>query len=285
MKPERRNNEKEKDKEDSEQRSAPPGHVVYMAIYKEAEHELRRDSGSLAWSGLAAGLSMGFSLVCQAMLHAKIGDPEISALVTPFGYTVGFLFVILGRQQLFTENTLTPILPLLRVWRLRMLLIVLRLWAVVLATNLAGGFMFAVFVAHTEVLDPEVREACATIGHQTVQYGFVGTLLRAIIAGWLIALMVWLLPFAEAARVWVVTLVSYVIGLGHFSHVIAGSIASFYLLVTGESSLGASLAGFVLPTLLGNTIGGVALVAALAHAQFMAGGRGRPMDPEWKDRP
>src|SRR5690349_9073033 len=100
--------------DEAEERSSPSGKIVYKAILKEAEDELERPSSALFWSGLAAGLSMGFSLVGEGLLRAHLPDKPWRPLVAKLGYSVGFLIVILGRQQLFTENTLTPILPLLQ---------------------------------------------------------------------------------------------------------------------------------------------------------------------------
>jgi formate-nitrite transporter family protein len=255
-------------------RTAPPGQVVYQAIYEEADHELGRDTPALAWSGVAAGLSMGFSMIAEAMLITHVPHARWSPMLTKLGYTVGFLIVILGRQQLFTENTLTPVLPLLRKPSGSMLLNVGRLWAVVLLTNLAGGFILAWAAAHTALLSAEMRQACHDIGQEALQLPFLTVLLRAIVAGWLIATMVWLLPFAETARVWVIIIVSYLVGLGQFPHVIAGGVSNLYLVASGEISLGRSLGSYLVPVVLGNCVGGVALVAALAHAQFMAAGRG-----------
>lgn len=252
------------------ERTAPPGRLVYQAIYNEAEHELDRNSWGLAWSGLAAGLSMGFSMIAQALLRSHLTDFKWEPLITPLGYTVGFLIVILGRQQLFTENTLTPILPLLKTRRFSVLFNVARLWLLVLVTNLVGGFLFAWVVGNTAVVDPEVRRHCSEIARNTIHHDFQTTLLRGIFAGWLIAMMVWLMPFAEAARIWVIVILSYLVGLGHLSHIIAGGIEAFYLVVTGEITFLKSFGAYLLPTLIGNTIGGVALVAALVHAQFIA---------------
>ncbi len=263
----------EQERKEIYRRTAPPGEVVYQAIYEEADHELKRDSASLAWSGLAAGLSMGFSMIVQAMLVIHLPEAEWRPLLSKLGYTVGFLIVILGRQQLFTENTLTPVLPLLKEPSPGMLWNVGRLWAVVLATNLVGGFLLALAVGHTELVSAEVRAACAEIARETLDLSFGTTLLRAIVAGWLIAMMVWLMPFAETARVWVIIIISYLVGLGGFPHIIASGIESFYLVATGEIGIGRSLGGYIVPTLIGNVIGGVSLVAALAHAQFMATGR------------
>jgi formate/nitrite transporter FocA (FNT family) len=255
---------------------SPPGQVVYQAIHREGEHELSRDTWALGWSGLAAGLSMGFSVVSQALLRAHLPEAPWATLVSRLGYTVGFLIVILGRQQLFTENTLTPILPLLTSKRPAMLLNVLRLWAVVFVSNLLGGLAFIWLISVTPIFEGSTQAAFGPIGREAMQTGFGIAVLRAIFAGWLLALMVWLLPFAESARIWVIIIISYLVGLGGFSHVIAGSMEVFYLVTTSELSVGHFLSAYVIPTLLGNVVGGVSLVALLAHAQFMAAGRGEP---------
>ena len=268
----------QEEQKDIYHRAPPPGQVVYLAIQEEAVHELGRDSAALAWSGVAAGLSMGFCMIVQAAIMVYLPESQWRPLVSKFGYTVGFIIVILGRQQLFTENTLTPILPLLRNPSKSMFGNVLRLWAVVLLTNLIGGFLIAWVAAHTELLKPEMRAACLELGKETLEHGFGAALLRAIVAGWLIATMVWLLPYAEAGRLWVIIIISYVVGLGGFPHIVASSIPNFYLAATGEITIGRSFGGFLVPTLIGNIIGGVSLVAALAHAQFMAAGRGEEFE-------
>src|SRR3954465_9128941 len=122
--------------QEAQERSSPSGKVVYKAILKEGEDELERPSSALFWSGLAAGLSMGFSFITEALLQAHLPHANWSPLVSKFGYAMGFLIVILGRQQLFTENTLTPILPLLQKKNRETLLNVLRLWGVVLLANM-----------------------------------------------------------------------------------------------------------------------------------------------------
>jgi formate/nitrite transporter FocA (FNT family) len=193
-------------------------------------------------------------------------------VVSKLGYAVGFLIVILGRQQLFTKNTLTVILPLLNRKAKTRIRDVARLWTIVLLANLLGAFLFAWLISDSSVFDsqPGVHAAFSVLGREAFQGGFLSTFLRAILAGWLIALMIWLLPFAESARVWVIALLAYVVGLGHFPHIIAGSIAAFYQVLTGGISLGGCLTNFMVPVLLGNVIGGVALVAAAVHAEFLS---------------
>src|SRR4051794_39640626 len=131
----------------AEEHSSPSAHVVYEAIRREGRHELERKSSSLAWSGLAAGMSMGFSFIAQGLIKHHLPSAAWEPLLTKFGYSIGFMIVILGRQQLFTENTLTVILPLLLHKTARVLGNVLRLWTIVLLANLAGAFLFASVVA------------------------------------------------------------------------------------------------------------------------------------------
>ena len=106
------------------------------------------------------------------------------------------------------------------------------------------------------------------MGHEALTVPFWTVLLRAVFAGWLIALMVWLLPFAETGRVTIIILITYVIGLGKFAHIIAGSVETLAAVVVGAASWGAFLGKFFVPALLGNIIGGMALVAAVSYAQI-----------------
>lgn len=212
---------------------------------------------------------MGFSLVGIGLLHASLPDAPWRPLISKLGYSIGFLIVILGRQQLFTENTLTAILPLLAHRTRTNLIRVLRLWAVVLSTNLVGAWTFVQIIGHTEVFSPEIRQAFTEIGLEAMGGGFWTTFSRAVFAGWLIALMTWLLPGAETSRLAIIVVITYMIGLAGFAHIIAGSAEVLYLVTTGSASWGAYLGGFMLPTLLGNVVGGVSLVAVFNYAQVL----------------
>ncbi|PYX42017.1 MAG: transporter [Acidobacteria bacterium] len=254
-----------------EERVAINAHVVYEAIRREGEEELSRSNSALAWSALAAGLSMGISFLAEALLRAHLPDLPWSPLVSRTGYAVGFLVVVLGRQQLFTENTLTVILPLMQRANVTTFLNVLRLWAVVLFANLLGTYLFAACVAKVALFDPKVVRAFTDIGVAHTGMSFSVAFVRAIFAGWLIALMVWLLPGADSSRVSIIIILTYLIGLGGFNHIVAGSTTVFFLLVNHALSWTQYLSGFFLPTLLGNIIGGLMLVSALAHAQVVGG--------------
>ena len=131
---------------DARRRSAPSAAIVYEAIRREGEEELNRTTSALVWSGLAAGLSMGFSFLMETLLRLHIAESDWRPLITKFGYCIGFLIVILGRQQLFTENTLTPILHLLNRKDSETFWKVVRLWSTVLGANLAGALVFALLM-------------------------------------------------------------------------------------------------------------------------------------------
>ena len=249
------------------QASRPNAIVVHEVIRAEGEEELGRAPLALALSALAAGLAMGFSLVAEGLLRAHLPDTPWRPLVSKLGYSVGFLIVVLGRQQLFTENTLTPVLPLLTQRDRKTLCRLLRLWGIVLAGNLLGALAFAWVVGHTGVYTPQVRHVFGQIGLETMHGGVLLHFLRGIFAGWLIALMVWLLPGAGEARVFVILVLTYLVGLAGLAHVIAGSVEALYSVLVGQTSWAAYGGRFLLPTLLGNTLGGVTLVAALNYGQ------------------
>jgi len=262
-----------KQQEEVEQRSSPSGKIVYGAIHKEGDDELKRSTSALAWSGLAAGLSMGFSVLAEAMLKAAIPETSWRPLVVSFGYSVGFLIVVLGRQQLFTENTLTVILPLLQRRDGKTFRNVARLWTTVFLANEAGAFLFALVMAKSAAIDDGVREAMVRVAEASMAGNAPTILLRGVFAGWLIAMMVWLLPFAESGRVWVIVIITYVVGLAGFAHIIVGSTEAMFLMFGGYMS-GIDAVHFIVPALIGNCVGGVALVAAINHAQVVAGGGG-----------
>ena len=252
---------------ETERRQSPSAAVVHETIFKEAESELERSTTALFWSGFAAGLTMTLSMITEGILHTYLPEADWRPLVANFGYSIGFLAIILARQQLFTENTLTPILPLLHRKDMKTFKNVLRLWGIVLLANLLGVFIISWIAAKSSAFEPEVQEAFIALGTKAMEPDFFTILLRGIFAGWLIALMVWLLPFAETARVWVIIIITWIVGIAELSHVIAGSSETFMLAFSGAASWGEVLGGYLLPALIGNILGGVILVAVLNHAQ------------------
>ncbi len=244
--------------------------VLHETVREEGERELKRPSKALALSGLAAGLSMGFSLVFQGLLHAYLPAAPWRPLVDNLGYSVGFVIVVLGRQQLFTENTLTAMLPLFTHPDWHTFFKVARLWVVILVANLVGALLFATIIARTAIFPPDIQQAFTQVAQHSMRGDFGLTVLRGIFAGWLIALMVWLLPATEGTKLHIIIILTYLVALGSFSHIIAGSVDVLYLVNTGAVSWGGYFLSFMLPTLIGNIIGGVSLVAALNFGQVAA---------------
>jgi formate/nitrite transporter FocA (FNT family) len=243
---------------------------TYEVIRREGKKELDRSSDALFWSGLAAGLSMGFSFLAEAILRSHLPEADWRPLLAKAGYSVGFLIVILGSQQLFTENTLTPMVPLLHEKKRETLMNVLRLWAVVFVANMLGTLLFGLALGKLAVVEPETQRALSDIARESMKFDFWTTLLHAVYAGWLIALLVWVLPGAETAKLPVIVIMTWLIGVGGFAHVVAGSSEVFYAAWRGEATWAQALLGFVLPALIGNMVGGITLVAALNHAQATA---------------
>jgi formate/nitrite transporter FocA (FNT family) len=260
----------EGEKEIVEERTALRAAVVHEAIREQGETELRRPVLALTWSGLAAGLSMGFSMISQGLLQSHLPDAPWRPLITNLGYSVGFLVVILGRQQLFTENTLTVILPLLARRDGATLLGVGRLWSIVLIANLMGALAIAWVIGNTSIFTPDVSGAFSMIGAAALSGGPSTIFLRGIFAGWLIALTVWMLPAAEGSRPVIIIAMTYLVGLGGFAHVIAGSVEVLYVVTTsGAVTWIEYFRDFLLPALGGNIVGGVSLVALFNHAQVV----------------
>ncbi len=249
------------------ERSGLRAEVVFESVLREGRDELARSPLALSFSGLSAGLSMGFSLLFMGFIASALPDAPWRPLAVTFGYTIGFVIVILGRQQLFTENTITAVIPLLDSNdRTGVLGKAARLWGVVLATNLLGAALVALALAHLPVVGPAAAAAMREIGLAAAAPDMVTLFVRAIFAGWLLALLVWLLPSAHGMKLFVIMLVSYLVGALQFSHAIAGSVEVFYAVFSGAAPPLAYL-HFAVPTILGNAIGGVFLVSLLGYGQ------------------
>lgn len=241
--------------------------VVYEIIRIEGEGELARSFGALWWSALAAGISIGFSVLSQAMLQSSLTGVPGAGMIADFGYCVGFLIVILARQQLFTENTLTAVLPVMVRKDWKAILDVLRLWSIVLAGNLVGCFLFAAFLAYSGALSPGVTAEVVEIGRHMMANTPTEMFVKGIAAGWLIAALVWMLPSSEGTEIFVITLITYIIALGDFTHIVAGSVEAIYMWLAGHESFLNVAGRFFLPTLLGNVAGGTVLFAVVSYAQ------------------
>jgi formate/nitrite transporter FocA (FNT family) len=249
-------------------RLRPSALMLFEIVRREGAEELTRPSVSLFWSGVAAGLAISFSLAGVGMFYASTEPGSLRTLLMPLGYVIGFLIVVFGRLQLFTENTIAVILPLAADFTGATLKRVLKLNGVVLAANLVGALVAALAISLTPVLEPDHLDGIKAVAQKAMDRTVVETLVLGIPAGFLVAAMVWMMPAAKGAEVFVVTAIIYTLGLGEFAHVIVGAVEAGVLISLGEANAVAAIFGFVLPALIGNIIGGTALFAVLAYAQI-----------------
>jgi formate-nitrite transporter family protein len=253
--------------EDVDERTRLRTPLIYEIVCREGDAELKRPAISLWWSGIAAGLSISFSTLAQAILQLHLPATPFRPLISGFGYSVGFLIVVLARQQLFTENTITVVLPVLAEPSRRNIGRLARLWSIVFVANMLGTLLAALFCTFSPVLTPDVQQAMLALSQHATEGTPVVLFFRAISAGFLIATMVWLIPSAEGAQFLVITLMTWLIAIGGFAHIVAGSVETFLLVVNGRLGVGAMVGGFTLPVLLGNIVGGTVLFALISYAQ------------------
>lgn len=257
----------EKDEEAVEEHRSLTAPVVYEIIRRAGEDELRRPASSLWWSGVAAGLAISACIFCKGFIHVYLPHAQWRPLVSNFGYCVGFLIVILGNFQLFTEHTITAILPLLAKKTARNLFRTARLWLIVLCANLTGTMLAAAIASLVNVSGPEQYAAFLEVSRSIVDKEPLRLISNGILAGFFVGALVWMLPSSVGSEFWVIVVIAYVIGLGDFSHVVVGSTEAFLLMLAGELSPVATLTRFIAPALLGNIIGGTVLFSLIAYGQ------------------
>ncbi|MHA6324338.1 formate/nitrite transporter family protein [Roseivivax sp. CAU 1753] len=241
--------------------------AVYEVINLEGREELKRPLWSLWWSGIAAGICISTSVLAEGILHTMFEGHPYQAAIENMGYSVGFILVILARIQLFTENTITVVLPVLKEKSLSMLSCAARLWGVVFAANMVGTFIVALLTIHGGTVVPEYVAGMKAISHHFSDYSALEAFKYGIPAGFFIASIVWMLPSSEGFEIFVIFLFTYLIAMGEFTHVVAGSNEAFLLMLAGDISAAKAVFGLILPAFLGNVLGGTGLFALLAYGQ------------------
>ena len=240
---------------------------VFRRVLATADHELDASSKFLFWSGLGAGLALGLTFIARIVFTEASGEPAPALLGNLF-YPVGFIIIVIGRYQLFTENTLTPVVLVLT--KLASLRILLRLWGVVLAANMIGAFAVSTLLVYADILDDKQVAIAIEVSQHAVETPVFTLLSKSLISGWIVAAMVWLVHGCREtlAKIVIVWALMYFIGVGKFFHVVTSSVEAFYLVLHGEAAFWPALFGFTLPVLIGNIVGGILFVAVLNTAQF-----------------
>ncbi len=252
---------------DSSRRTA---HEIYEKASSNARDELSRSMQALAFSGVAGGFTMGLTGLAVASVHALLPESPVSEMIAMLFYPVGFIAVIIGRAQLFTENTLYPVVLVLK--ERRHFGDTLRLWGVVFSANVLGAFLFSLLAIHTASLQPKVADELIKLGVAAAP-GTAATLFwSGVVGGWIIALVAWLVSASHwtVGQIIVVWFLTFVVGAGHFAHCIATSGEILSAVVGGQVPTG-SYAHWLLFATLGNIFGGVTIVSILNWGQVHAG--------------
>ena len=240
---------------------------VFARVLASADHELESSNAYLFWSGLGAGGAIGLTFVARIVFTDAAGETE-PGLLGNLLYPIGFLIIVLGRYQLFTENTLTPVVLVLT--KLASLANLLRLWVVVLVANMIGAIGIAALIAYFDVFDVKRVVLAIDISRHAYEAPLAQLVSKGILAGWIVAAMVWLVHCGRdtVSKILFVFLLMYFVGVGGFFHVITSSVEVFYLSFRTDVPFWPLFPEFVAPVLIGNILGGVTFVAILNYAQF-----------------
>ena len=243
--------------------------LIYEIIRRNGVEELNRPAKALVFSGVIAGVMITFSFVCKAVFQTYLPDEPWSPLIANVGYSVGFILVILGHMQLFTENTITTVVPMLNPITWKKVGGVLRLWSIVLASNLAGAALAALFLTNHYAFNPEFVAQLDNIARHVAHFSAAENMWRGIPAGVLIASVVWMMPSAKYYAFWLVLFFTYLIALGDFTHIVVGSAEMAYWVMQGGADLFDYLFKFLIPTGAGNILGGTGVFTLLIYVQVV----------------
>ena len=260
------------DLDDEDQRivddhATPNARLVHEIIRQRGIAELERPAAALAWSAIGAGFVIGLSVYAMAVLERALPDAPALPLLLALGYSVGFIAVIAGRMQLFTESTLTAVLPLTTTPCWSNAGRTLRLWAIVLAGNLAGTLCFAMFVHFNLAGQPDIGVFIHDESLKSIVGYEASPFLMGIPAGFMLAVLVWAIPNLDKQELLAIVLITGLMSLAGVAHSIVGSAEMWVVVLAGDRTLAQGLLGFLLPAAAGNLVGGAVLFAFLAHAQ------------------
>jgi formate/nitrite transporter FocA (FNT family) len=244
--------------------------LILTQQIEEGLEQLNRPSVGLFLSGVSAGLDLGFSILMMGVMFSLVQNvlPEsIGHILVSNMYSIGFIFVILGRSELFTEHTDLAVLPVLD--KKASVYLLLRLWGIVYLANLIGGAVFAYMIAKVgPALQVTEQNAFIYFANKMTGHDWNNILLSGILAGWLMGLLSWMVTAGRdtITQVIFVWLITFTIGLAELHHCIAGSI-EVLTAVFSESSVGISdFWYFLFWATSGNIIGGVFFVALLKYS-------------------
>lgn len=243
---------------------------IFQHVEDNAHEELRRSPHALAFSGFAGGLSMGLTGLGVASAMAALPNVPTREFLAYLVYPIGFVAVIIGRAQLFTENTLYPVALVLS--ERRHFIDTLRLWSLVFTFNILGAIAFSALAILTDALPPGVHNQLVQLGIAGAQGGLSHIFWSGVIGGWIIALVAWVVTASHwtIGQIAVIWLLTFVVGIGHFAHCVASSGEIMSAVFAGQVSFLHYLQWLAAAT-AGNITGGVLIVTLLNFGQVKVG--------------
>jgi formate-nitrite transporter family protein len=233
--------------------------------------EHRRSNIGLFLSSLSAGLEVGFSILLIGIMYTLFKgevSPSKLSLMMALVYPIGYIFVIIGRSELFTEHTVLATIPVLNGEATLKSLI--KLWIIIYFGNLAGGYLFGTIVLQFNIKTHLISDDFFYfVSEKMVAYSSGNILISSIMAGWLMGTLSWLLSSAQdtLSRVLMIFLITFIISIAGLHHSIVGSIEIFMAYFGNSNKIsGADFLKFQGLATLGNIIGGVVLVALVKFA-------------------
>ncbi|MCW3065851.1 MAG: Formate/nitrite family of transporter [Solirubrobacterales bacterium] len=254
----------------ADERVRPGADDIYENVKRDAAEELERPVAALAFSGLFAGATLGFSGLASAGATSLLGGAAGAELLGALVYPIGFVAAIIGRAQLFTENTLYPMTLVFD--ERRYVRATLRLWAVVWLANVVGALAFAALAVDSGAVSHGIVAGVVDLGEKMAAGSWSSNLWSGLVAGWLLALVAWTIEATDQASgqivlIWVLTAL---IAIGSFDHCVSTTAEVLAAVVQGTVSVG-HFFGWLAAVTLGNVIGGVAIVGVLNYGQVRAG--------------
>jgi len=235
----------------------------------EGLETIQRSTLGLLMVGLSGGLDVGLSVLLIAVTLTRVDtlNPLMTDLLVANMYSIGFIIVILGRSELFTELTTLAVMPFLN--RQTTIAGLGRLWGLIYVSNLVGGTIIATLITilgpALGIVDPSVFPEMALL---LVDHPWWVIVLSGLLAGWMMGLVSWLVAASRdtISQIVIIWLVTTAIGFAHLHHSIVGSIEVLTAIFSGQGITWAQFGHFLLWTTLGNSIGGSVFVALIKYS-------------------
>ena len=254
-------------------RAAQPDEI-YERAREEGKRRLSRPLLELAATALVGGFDVAFGVVAYALAAGELSGTGAARLAGALAFGIGFVFVVVGKSELFTENFLVPIAGM--DGRRRSWLKLAELWSATLALNLVGGTMLALILTSRGVLPGESHGQLVELADTLAGYGVLTSFLSAVIAGALMTLMTWFVEGA-AESMGVRIVMSWVVGalivLGTFNHAVLSTIELVFGMRYDAAVTTVDLLRNLGLAVAGNLAGGLLLVTFARSAQALAGSR------------